>query len=151
MMALLFVIALVVAVFVGTFLEYLMHRAMHEWGFFHRQHWRHHQENHADHWIWDMFTLYGPISIPFILMGLPMALWSWWLFLGWAAGGVLYVFVFSLCHFIQHSYPRSVFWMKTPIHHLHHRFDKGRNNYGVTVDWWDKVFGTYKKVDHARW
>jgi len=128
------------ALFLGTLVEYWAHRAMHEWGFFYERHWAHHKANHAREWLWDAFFYYPPMALPLILLGY---LGGWWFFLGWALGGLVYAFVMSLAHMVQHHHPRRVFWMRYPIHYLHHRFHKGRNNYGVVTCWWDRLFGTY--------
>jgi sterol desaturase/sphingolipid hydroxylase (fatty acid hydroxylase superfamily) len=42
--------------------------------------------------------------------------------------------------------PELVFWMKLPVHHLHHEYEMSRHNFGLSVDWWDRVFGTYKPM-----
>jgi sterol desaturase/sphingolipid hydroxylase (fatty acid hydroxylase superfamily) len=138
------------AIFTGTFLEYISHRALHEYerGILHRMHWNHHKTNHAESWLLDCFTLYLPVAFPGILAGSPLILLNWWLFLGWASGGIFYVFLFSFCHFIQHDYPEYVFWMRYPVHHFHHRYNRGKGNYGVVVDWWDRLFNTYNLKDN---
>jgi sterol desaturase/sphingolipid hydroxylase (fatty acid hydroxylase superfamily) len=48
----------------------------------------------------------------------------------------------AYAHQIQHANPGLVFWMKRPVHRLHHAGTKG--NYGILVDWWDRLFGTYE-------
>jgi sterol desaturase/sphingolipid hydroxylase (fatty acid hydroxylase superfamily) len=139
--------AFVLALLCGTLVEYLAHRGMHEWGFFAKAHWEHHRANHVDRWVRRLFLLYLPAISPLLALGL---LGGWAFFLGWAAGGVSYCVTFSACHVVQHRHPSKVFWMRAPVHHLHHRHFRGRCNYGVVVDWWDRVFGTYRLPNTPR-
>ena len=49
------------------------------------------------------------------------------------------------CHQAQHEDPRLVRWLsRTPIHFVHHTLNQTRHNFGISVDWWDHVFGTYE-------
>jgi sterol desaturase/sphingolipid hydroxylase (fatty acid hydroxylase superfamily) len=41
-----------------------------------------------------------------------------------------------------------VFWMRLPVHHLHHHYEMQKHNFGLSVDWWDRVFGTYKPMPY---
>jgi sterol desaturase/sphingolipid hydroxylase (fatty acid hydroxylase superfamily) len=144
-------VGLVAALFFGTLVEYLLHRAMHEWGFFTARHWYHHKVNHAHDWLWDAFCYYLPLSTPLLLIGL---LGGFYFFVGWCVGDLVFCFILSACHYIQHHHPRKVFWMRYPIHKLHHRCRKADRcyNYGIVTCWWDHVFGTYHvpKVTNAR-
>jgi sterol desaturase/sphingolipid hydroxylase (fatty acid hydroxylase superfamily) len=47
---------------------------------------------------------------------------------------------------VAHDRPELMFWMKMPSHHVHHTYHQWHHNFGVTVDWWDHVFGTYKEM-----
>ena len=38
-----------------------------------------------------------------------------------------------------------MFWMKRPVHRLHRAGAK--RNYGILVDWCDRLFGTYEPID----
>jgi sterol desaturase/sphingolipid hydroxylase (fatty acid hydroxylase superfamily) len=48
---------------------------------------------------------------------------------------------------VQHEKPELVFWLPRPVHHLHHSQKMWHHNFGILVDFWDRVFGTYKPVD----
>jgi len=37
--------------------------------------------------------------------------------------------------------------MKMPVHYVHHKYGMWHHNFGLAVDWWDHVFGTYKPVE----
>ena len=50
----------------------------------------------------------------------------------------------SYAHTLQYHRPELVFWMPRPVHHLHHAHHMSRHNFGLSVDWWDRAFGTYK-------
>src|SRR5581483_3230173 len=47
-------------------------------------------------------------------------------------------------HQLQHERPELCFWLPRPGHYLHHRHRMWRHNFGITVDVWDRVFGTYR-------
>ena len=34
-----------------------------------------------------------------------------------------------------------------PVHYLHHKEKMWHTNFGISIDLWDRVFGTYRKVD----
>jgi sterol desaturase/sphingolipid hydroxylase (fatty acid hydroxylase superfamily) len=63
--------------------------------------------------------------------------------LGFIAGALLYVFFAAWAHQMHHERPELVFWMKTPVHRVHHDRQLRRANFGLVTDFWDRVFGTY--------
>ena len=67
--------------------------------------------------------------------------------LGWAIGAVVYAAFSAYAHQLQHENPRKCFWMKMPVHYVHHKYGMWHHNFGLGVDWWDHVFGTYKPVE----
>jgi len=138
-----FVIAAASAVVFGTFVEYFVHRSMH-WGFLHPEgHRYHHESNDARTFLRD-----------FVDYGTPAALLCWPGFFistvsgfGWAAGAMLYAALASYAHQLQHANADLVFWMPRPVHRLHHVHDMKEKNFGILVDWWDRLFGTYAAVE----
>lgn len=62
------------------------------------------------------------------------------------AGSALYGLFAAYAHKLQHENPHGCFWMKMPVHYVHHKFDMRRSNFGIAVDIWDRVFGTYERV-----
>ena len=56
----------------------------------------------------------------------------------------------SYAHQIQHANADLVFWMKRPVHRLHHNHDMKDANFGVLVDWWDRLFGSYRPIEWPR-
>jgi sterol desaturase/sphingolipid hydroxylase (fatty acid hydroxylase superfamily) len=44
----------------------------------------------------------------------------------------------------------AAFWMKRPVHRLHHEGGEVEGNYGILVDWWDRLFGSYVPIERQR-
>jgi sterol desaturase/sphingolipid hydroxylase (fatty acid hydroxylase superfamily) len=40
--------------------------------------------------------------------------------------------------------------MPRPVHYLHHEHHLWKTNFGILVDWWDRVFGTYQHIEWRR-
>lgn len=128
----------------ATFVEYFIHRGMH-WGFIYpKGHRRHHEENEARTYLLD-FVDYGSGAL---LVGWLGFLVSVPVGIGWALGAVLYTVLASYAHQLQHADATLVFWMKRPVHRLHHVHDMSERNFGVLVDWWDRIFGTYAPIEY---
>ncbi len=65
--------------------------------------------------------------------------------LGFAVGWALGYSVYELGHWRTHHRSSQLRWRRDiRRHHLIHHRDPGGVNYGVTVDWWDRVFGTHR-------
>ena len=141
-----FVAAAALALLFGTFAEYFVHRSMH-WGILHPEGHRHHHEaNDARTFLRD-FVDYGTGAAALAWIGFLVSTTSG---LGWAMGALVYAALASYSHQIQHANADLVFWMRRPVHRLHHNLDMRDDNFGVLVDWWDRLFGTYKPVEYPR-
>jgi sterol desaturase/sphingolipid hydroxylase (fatty acid hydroxylase superfamily) len=138
------------ALFVGTLGEYLTHRIMHTWRIW-ADHASHHRDGHGpgtgQGWLNEFkeysYVLIGGLAvlIPCAwLLGMPAAC------VGLAVGGVIWVALSAYCHQAQHDRPELMVWLKMPSHHIHHVYNQWHHNFGVTVDWWDRIFGTYKEM-----
>jgi sterol desaturase/sphingolipid hydroxylase (fatty acid hydroxylase superfamily) len=137
------------AFFLGTFVEYLVHRLMHGKKLLGQKH----AEHHRDGWgqgvageCWDY--LVG--SLPVLLGGLALCFYgldSLAAGIGFVMGGLTYVLMAGYAHQVQHERPELVFWLKRPVHYLHHKHHMWKHNFGILVDFWDRVFGTYKVVE----
>lgn len=139
-------LAFLAALFLGSFLEYSVHRLMHGGMLLGKKH----AEHHKDGWgqgvlgeFWDYFV--G--SVPVMLVGFLVC----WLVLdsvpaglGFVLGGLAYALMAAYAHQVQHERPDLVFWLKRPVHHLHHKHHMWRHNFGILVDFWDRIFGTYR-------
>ena len=138
------VAAFLVALPVGTLVEYLLHRfVLHARSrtFITRRHRFHHKANEAD-------TVWGDFR-DFLVGILPFG-WLGFLFgaaagVGFLLGCVAYVFFLALVHTLSHERPRLIFWMSPNGHALHH-VETPRHNFGIVTRFWDRVFGTY--ADH---
>jgi sterol desaturase/sphingolipid hydroxylase (fatty acid hydroxylase superfamily) len=136
----------------GSFVEYWIHRLMHlpatsplgaktqRLGDRHRDH---HRRNEGQGVVWEFLDY---IKGSLIVMCL-MFLLSWQAGLAWFMGALVFAAFSAYAHQLQHENPTKCFWMKMPVHYVHHKYGMWHHNFGLAVDWWDHVFGTYKVVD----
>lgn len=134
-----FVIGLVFA----TFAEYVVHRLMHAGRLFGRKHAEHHRDQVGQGWLGEFWDYMYP-ALPLLLVGF---LWSVPAGIGFLAACTFYSAFAAYSHQLQHERPELCFWMKRPIHYLHHAHKMWHHNFGITVDVWDRLFGTYKVVE----
>lgn len=67
---------------------------------------------------------------------------------GLVAGLTLMYLYYEMVHRLIHRRPpRSRYGRWLRIHHVHHHFHSPRTNLGVTSPIWDRVFGTYVRVE----
>jgi len=140
------VVAFLAAFTVGTLVEYLVHRLMHSRVLLGRKHAEHHRDGWGQGWLGEC----GDYFLPTLLVIWVGFLRSAPAGIGWALGGFLYAALAAYAHQLQHEYPDLVFWMPRPVHTLHHKHHMWKNNFGILVDWWDRVFGTYQYVEWKR-
>jgi sterol desaturase/sphingolipid hydroxylase (fatty acid hydroxylase superfamily) len=148
--ALTFAGLLVAGASMWTFGEYVMHRfVMHEAkgrGLPSREHLRHHAEYDSVLESW-WFAWAGIVGLG-VALGINMAKVvgpaGWGLGIGWVGAYGFYDWIHYRAHRrpIRHPYER---WVRK--HHFHHHFGHPTVNHGVTTPIWDKVFGTFEKVD----
>ncbi|MEN0060688.1 MAG: sterol desaturase family protein [Myxococcota bacterium] len=131
-------LAFFAAILVGTFVEYWGHRLMHNWRWGH--HARHHQHNQGQGWLGE-FRDYALPSSTIAWVGF---LHSTAAGMGFALGALAYAALAAYAHQLQHERPGQVFWMAQPTHAVHHYHSEWHHNFGITVDLWDRVFGTYR-------
>jgi sterol desaturase/sphingolipid hydroxylase (fatty acid hydroxylase superfamily) len=137
----------VVALFVGTLAEYLLHVWMHGAGaktVLGRYHRHHHHENDGQGVLRE-FVDYMLFVIVFGFIPFMVLLWLsdylCYFFFGWFIGAIVYAFIAAYCHQLQHDCPEAVFWMPFQVHFWHHE-NKVNSNYGITNCFWDWLFGT---------
>lgn len=145
------VIGFAVALLLGTFIEYVVHRLMHARVFLYKVHAKHHQTAQGQGWLME-FKDYIVPSLPVLIIG---GILFWWLVspvsgVAFAAGCAFYAAAAAYAHQVQHERPELCFWMPRPVHHLHHEGKMWHHNFGILVDFWDRVFGTYKPVEYPR-
>lgn len=133
----------VAALLVGTLAEYIMHRLMHAGKVLHKVHAKHHQRGEGQGWLGEFRDYFLP-SIPILPLGF---LYSVPCGFGFLAGGTFYAMMAAYAHQVQHENPELVFWLRQPVHHLHHHHKMWHHNFGISVTIWDHVFRTYKKCE----
>lgn len=140
--------AVFLALFIGTLVEYVVHRLMHAGKFFYKIHAQHHQVGQGQGWFWEFKDYYLP-SLPVSIIGFLIFYFasSFAAGISFAIGCLLYAALAAYAHQVQHEKPELCFWMKRPVHHIHHNGKMWHHNFGILVDFWDRVFGTYKPVD----
>ena len=129
----------------GSFLEYWVHRCMHLYPKFGNgitAHYNHHRSNTTKGFWGDFldFSLVSLLVLPAFLISLSFGSIM-------VLGTVAFAAFASYAHQVQHYNPHQCFWMKMPIHYVHHRNNQWDSNFGLAIDWWDRVFGTYKSVN----
>ena len=137
------VLAFLSALVVASFFEYVVHRLMHRRWVLGQRHLQH----HANGWGQGVLGEFRDY-----LFGLPVVGWLGFLHsvqagIAFAAGAVLYAFFAAYSHQLNHERPELVFWLPRPVHYLHHAHKLWRHNFGIAVDVWDRVFGTYKPIE----
>lgn len=138
------VISCFVGAFVfGSFVEYWIHRLMHASPRVGERHRDHHRRNEGQGVLWEFLDY---LKGSFIVM-VAAFLFSWKAGLGWLSGGLVYAAFSAYAHQLQHENPTKCFWMPMPVHYVHHKYGMWHHNFGLALDWWDRVFGTYKPVE----
>ena len=122
----------------SSFVEYWVHRFMHNRRI--RVHCEHHQHNEGRGVLWEYWDYVKPafpLMFPMFLVSLPAGI-------GWLIGANAYALFSAFGHQVQHDNPLKCFWMPMPIHYVHHHLNQWHHNFGLALDVWDRVFGTYK-------
>jgi sterol desaturase/sphingolipid hydroxylase (fatty acid hydroxylase superfamily) len=135
------VLAAALALVEASLSEYLIHRGMHRRGWARRRHGEHHMNGTGQGWLGEYRDYISP-ALPFCVLAFIPSLA---IGVGFSAGLFTYFAFAAYSHQLQHERPELVFWMKAPVHHLHHRHHMTRYNFGIGLDVWDRVFGTYQQ------
>jgi sterol desaturase/sphingolipid hydroxylase (fatty acid hydroxylase superfamily) len=135
----------ITAFVLASLVEYWVHRLMHASPTLKisERHREHHRKNDGQGVLWEFLDY---VKGTVIAMGL-MFFVSWQAGLAWLLGALFFAAFSSYAHQLQHENPTKCFWMKMPVHYVHHKYGMWHHNFGLAVDWWDHVFGTYKAVD----
>ena len=138
--------------FFWTLVEYWLHRIVFHFepsrGLGARLHWMIHGVHH-DHPDDPRRLVMPPIlSVPLaslfvglflLVLGSP---WGWGVCVGFFAGYLLY----DLMHYaLHHRRPKSRIGRLLRELHMRHHFEDDTRGFGVSVPWWDVVFGTYSE------
>lgn len=140
----LIIASFVLAFIFASFLEYWIHRLMHIWPWFGNRltsHYNHHRKD-ASPGVLEDFKDYSMVDLIFC----PLFFISPSIAISAILGGLLFSFFAAYTHKLQHEDPAKCFWMKVPVHYIHHQYT-WHHNFGLSLDWWDRVFGTYKPME----
>lgn len=147
---------LVVGFVLGTLGEYWIHRGMHHrWvgRFLVKRHGDHHMDG-LGQGVLQEFRDYAAGALAAAVLLLPLDYYfvtGGWVAGGGVAGAAIHAIFAAWCHQAQHEDPRLLPWQSaSPVHFIHHKRNQPGHNYGISVDWWDKVFGTYKPEPNWR-
>jgi sterol desaturase/sphingolipid hydroxylase (fatty acid hydroxylase superfamily) len=138
-----FVLFFVAAFIFASLVEYWLHRLMHASAKIGVRHRDHHRRNEGQGVVKEFRDYVVGSSLA---MGV-MFLVSVNAGAGWLLGSLAFAAFSAYAHQLQHENPTKCFWMKMPVHYVHHKYGMWHHNFGLAVDWWDHVFGTYKAVD----
>ncbi|MEZ5373867.1 MAG: sterol desaturase family protein [Microthrixaceae bacterium] len=140
-----------------TLAEYLLHRfAMHALkgrGIMSREHLEHHVTSSWTFGYTHLLSWAGMLLVGFAgWMPLAHAAGASWpvaasVAVGWALGYFLYEFLHARSHLAP---PATTYGRWLRRHHVHHHFGHPNANHGVTVQWWDRLFGTLERPETVR-
>lgn len=136
------ILSFLAALVVSTFVEYAVHRLMHAGVILHARHVAHHK----DGWGQGFWPELRDYLVPGLLLILPPWLLGVSIGAGWTIGCVLSATFMAYAHQLQHDNPLACRWMRIPVHYVHHRDQMWHHNFGMCLDLWDRLFGTYKVV-----
>ena len=136
-------VCFVLAFILASLVEYWLHRLMHVSPRIGERHRDHHRRNEGQGVVWEFRDyVQGSCIAMFAMFFVSLAAG-----IGWFLGSLAYAAFSAYAHQLQHENPTKCFWMKMPVHYVHHKYGMWHHNFGLAVDWWDRVFGTYKPVE----
>ena len=143
--AMLALLIFVLSFIFASFLEYWLHRLMHISPWFGNtinSHSIHHNRNQATGILWEFrnYSMAVLILCPAFFISSSVGIIV-------VSRGFTYAAFAAYAHQIQHDNPTKCFWMKMPVHYIHHKHNQWHHNFGIGVDWWDRIFATYKLVE----
>ncbi len=143
-----YLILFIAGIITWTLLEYIIHRFFgHKKkgkGIIKKEHLKHHREGHYFAPFRKKFALaFVFLSVTTLLVAIPdFLIWLDGLIFSSGLAG-MYV-LYELTHRLFHTNePLIKYGYKMRKHHFYHHFSNPKANHGVTVAFWDKVFGTY--------
>jgi len=139
------VVSFLSALILASFVEYWLHRLMHIDPRFGRDiipHYDHHRENTAQGVLPEFrdYSIPMPLSLLAFVISVPVGI-------SFVLGTIIYGAFSAYAHQLQHENPTKCFWLEMPVHYVHHKYNQWDCNFGLAVDWWDKVFRTYQATD----
>lgn len=137
--------------FAWTCLLYWVHRLSHVIPGMRKIHWGHHQyvNEGQPKWMWQNMLLYSDDWIGtadlFMTEVIPTLVFcyftgQWWIF------GIYYIWTAFIQEWVEHNPNFNVWPFSSGKWHLiHHK--NWRKNYSIYFTLWDRVFGTYQKLE----
>lgn len=129
------------AFLVGSLVEYWGHRAMHVW-FKRERHLEHHRSGTGQGFCREFWGYARGVWLLFPVGFTHSAAAG----VAFAVASVCYCALAAYAHELQHEHPECCFWLRQPVHHLHHSRGLWHHNFGITSHLWDHVFGTYRSL-----
>jgi sterol desaturase/sphingolipid hydroxylase (fatty acid hydroxylase superfamily) len=123
--------------------EYWGHRLLHMYRWLGKTHREHHARGTGQGVLLEYYDYVKGtwwMMWPPFLLSLPAGI-------GWFVGANGFAFFSAFAHQLQHENPRKCFWMRMPLHYVHHAHSQWHHNFGMAFDFWDRVFGTYEPTD----
>jgi sterol desaturase/sphingolipid hydroxylase (fatty acid hydroxylase superfamily) len=143
------VTALIAGFAIASLGEYWSHRLMHIFPKTCQFHVDHHTDGTGQGVVKELrdYVLGGlPILLLTILV-LDLIGANLYIQIAWVIGCLSYAVFAAYAHQLQHDNPKLCFWLAMPVHHVHHEYQQWNHNFGIGVDWWDRIFGTYQLVN----
>ena len=141
-------VQVLLAVALGDFCIYWVHRLQHTWDFLWRFHSVHHTAEHLD-WLAahrehpvDGLVTQAVINLPAFLLGVPLSTISWLIIFR----GIWAIYIHSNVRFPLG--PLRVLIGAPEIHHWHHSKERKPGNFANLSPLMDVIFGTYVCKDH---
>jgi sterol desaturase/sphingolipid hydroxylase (fatty acid hydroxylase superfamily) len=139
-----------------TWAEYMLHRfAMHHLhgkGIMSREHLEHHVTSAWSFSYTHLLSWTGMLLVGFLgwaplvwLVAGPLAAVT--VAVGWAFGYFFYEYQHMASHL---KGPQTRYQRLVRRHHFHHHFGSPMRNHGVSLPFWDRVFGTYEHPERVR-
>ena len=144
------ILFLAIGIISWTFLEYIIHRFLgHQKNGKHiikKEHQRHHAEvNYFVPIVKKIGLAMVVLFISTLITGLIFNLKDGFLF---SFGLASMYFIYETAHKLFHiKEPIIRYGLRMRKHHFYHHFGNPKFNHGVTTAFWDRIFGTFHKVD----
>ena len=133
----------------ASLVEYWGHRLMHKFPQLCQFHVEHHHDG-TGQGVLKEFRDYAIGGLPILLLSvllLTLAGVSWATTSSWLIGCFAYTGFAAYAHQLQHDRADLCFWMPMPVHYIHHHHNQWHHNFGIGVDLWDRLFGTYQFIE----
>lgn len=146
-----YVIFFLVGVFTWTFLEYVIHRFLghqsKKTNIVKKEHGRHHAELHYFAPLTKKIFL-AFIVLSFLTLTIGLISKSWHYGFVYSIGLVCMYMLYEIAHRRFHvAEPIIRHGLKMRKTHFYHHFMNPNKNHGVTSLFWDRIFGTFEKVE----